>query len=208
MKIDIEIVTGFLSSGKTTFINSLLNESQVEGEKILIFQLEQGKMRISEFNSSIKVQSVKEVCDLNEKMIYSIDEYNPNRIIIEYNGTSDLKELVDILNQKIYRECCKITTIFFVADGKNLKQYIDNIGSFMIPFIQSANMVVINNIDYCSKENLAEGLNSVRRINPKAYILKVNNKYILRTALRESNVIDNGYIKKLKVKISNYKRYK
>jgi len=205
MKINIEIVTGFLSSGKTTFINSLLNESQVEGEKVLIFQLEQGKMRISEFNSSIKVQEVKEVCDLNEKMIYLIDEYNPNRIIIEYNGTSDLKELMDILNQKDYRECCKITTIFFVADGKNLKQYIDNIGSFMIPFIQSANMVIINNIDYCSKENLEEGLNSVRRINPKAYILKVNNKYILRTALRESRVIDNGYIKKLKVKISNYK---
>ena len=208
MKINIEIVTGFLSSGKTSFINSLLNESQVEGEKVLIFQLEQGKMRISEFNSSIKVQAVKEVWDLNEKMIYLIDEYNPNRIIIEYNGTSDLKELMDILNQKNYRECCKITTIFFVADGKNLKQYIDNIGSFMIPFIQYANMVIINNIDYCSKENLAEGLNSVRRINPKAYILKVNNKYILRTALRESKVIDNGYIKKLKVKISNYRRYK
>jgi G3E family GTPase len=141
-------------------------------------------------------------------MICLIDEYNPNRIIIEYNGTSDLKELMDILNQKIYRECCKITTIFFVADGKNLKQYIDNIGSFMIPFIQSANMVIINNIDYCSKENLVEGLTSVRQINPKAYILKVNNKYILRTALRESKVIDNGYFKKLKVKISNYKRYK
>jgi G3E family GTPase len=58
MKINIEIVTGFLSSGKTTFINSLLNESQVEGEKVLIFQLEQGKMGISEFNSSIKVQAV------------------------------------------------------------------------------------------------------------------------------------------------------
>ncbi|MFW2488993.1 GTP-binding protein [Clostridium chromiireducens] len=207
MKINIEIVTGFLSSGKTTFINSLLNESQVEGEKVLIFQLEQGKMRISEFNNSIKVQAVNDVRDLNEEMIYSIDEYNPNRIIIEYNGTSDLKELIDILNQKIYRECCKITTIFFVADGKNLRQYIDNIGSFMIPFIQSANMVIINNIDYCSKDNLVEGVNSVRQINPKAYILKVNNKYILRTALRESKVIDNGYIKKLRIKISNYKRY-
>lgn len=156
MKIHIEIVTGFLGAGKTSFINSLLKESLVDGEKILVFQLEQGEKKIVYSNSIsnfVRIQDVLDIKDLKEKMIYSIKKYKPNRIIIEYNGTSDLKELFDILNERIYRECSKITTVFFVADGKTLKQYIDNMGGFIIPFIQNANMIVINNIDYCKKRN-------------------------------------------------------
>ena len=206
MKIHIEIVTGFLGSGKTSFINSLLSETQVEGEKVLIFQLEHGEKKVlqsTNINYFIKVKELNEVKDLKEEMIYSIKKYSPNRIIIEYNGTSNLKELIDMLNEKIYREYSKVTTIFFVADGKNLKKYIDNVGSFIIPFIQYSNMIVINNMDYCNKEVLEDGFKKIRDINPKAYILKVNNKYILKSTLRESKVLDNGYFKKLKIKFTN-----
>ena len=208
MKIHIEIVTGFLGSGKTSFINSLLSETQVEGEKVLIFQLEHGEKNVlksTNINYFIKVKELNEVKDLKQEMIYSIKKYNPNRIIIEYNGTSNLKELIDMLNEKIYREYSKVTTIFFVADGKNLKKYIDNVGSFIIPFIQYSNMIVLNNMDYCNKEAFDEGFKKVRDINSKAYILKVNNKYTLKCALRESKVLDNGYFKKLKIKFTNYK---
>lgn len=208
MKIHIEIVTGFLGAGKTSFINSLLSESQVEGEKVLIFQLEQGKKEIVQsinMNNYLKVEKLEDITDLKNEMIYSIKEFNPNRVIIEYNGTSNLKEIFAILNEKIYRECSKITTIFFVADGKNLNRHIDNVGNFLIPFIQFANMIIVNNIDYSNKEFLDEGFKKVRNINPKAYILKVKNKYILKSALRESKVLDNGYIKRLKIRIMNRK---
>ena len=206
MKIHIEIVTGFLGAGKTSFINSLLSETQVKGEKVLIFQMEQGEKKVlqsTNINYFVHVKELNEVKDLKKEMIYLIKKYSPNRIIIEYNGTSNLNELIDILNEKIYREYSKVTTIFFVADGKNLKQYIDNVGSFIIPFIQYSNMIVVNNIDYCNKELLNEGFKKVRNINPKAYILKVNNKYILNSVLRESKVLDNGYFKKLRIKFTN-----
>lgn len=207
MKIHIEIVTGFLGAGKTSFINSLLSESLVEGEKVLVFQLEQGERNIGEYSDLIMVQAVNEVKDLKEEMLYFINQFNPNRIIIEYNGTSNLRELFDILNDKTYRQCSKITTIFFVANGKNLKQYIENVGSFIIPFMQYSNMIIVNNIDNCNKKILEEEFKEVRKINPKAYILKVNNKYILNSALRESRVLDNGYMKKIKVKIANARKY-
>ena len=165
MKIHIEIVTGFLGAGKTSFINSLLSESQVEGEKVLIFQLEQGKKEIVQsinMNNYLKVEKLEDITALKNEMIYLIKEFNPNRVIIEYNGTSNLKEIFDVLNEKIYRECSKITTIFFVADGKNLKRHIDNVGNFVIPFIQFANMIIVNNIDYSNKEFLDEGFKKVR----------------------------------------------
>ncbi|AGX42736.1 GTP-binding protein [Clostridium saccharobutylicum] len=209
MKIDIEIVTGFLGSGKTSFINSLLSESQVEGEKVLIFQLECGTSRIthsSDVNYPIKLVPINEVSELNEAMIYSIRKYNPNRIIIEYNGTANLKELIDILNKKVYKKCSKISTIFFVTNGKKIKQHVENIGNLIVPFIKSSNMIVVNNIENCNKDILEAGVKRLKQLNPKAYILKVNNKYVLKSALRETKVLDNGYFKKLKVKLENYKR--
>lgn len=209
MKIHIEIVTGFLGAGKTSFINSLLSESQIDGEKVLILQLEQGEKEILQafnINSHLNIKKIDDIKSLKEQMIYSIKEHSPNRIIIEYNGTSNLGELFDILNERIYRECCKVTTVFFVADGKNLSKYIDNVGGFIIPFIQFANMIVVNNIDYCNKKSLDEGFKKVRDINPRAYILKVNNKYILKSALRESKVLDNGYFRRLKIKVMNSKK--
>lgn len=209
MKIDVEIVTGFLGAGKTSFINSLLSESQVENEKVLVFQLESGEKEISkpkDFNYPVKLIKVKGVNDLKGEMIYSIKKYNPNRIIIEYNGTSSLEDLINILKERVYKECSKISTVFFIADGKTLTSYVENMKNFLVPFIQSSNMVVVNNIDNCSKEIIEEGLRKVKELNPTAYILKVNNKYILNSLLRESKVIDNGYIKKLKVKMKNSKK--
>ena len=208
MKIHIEVVTGFLGAGKTSFINSLLSETQVEGERVLIFQLEGGVEKISEIstvNYFLRTKEINEVSELKENMISSINDYNPNRIIIEYNGTSDLKQLFDMLSEKVYRERCKITTVFFVADGKSLNEYIDNIGGFIVPFIQSANMVIVNNMECCNPKVLEEGVKKVKNINSKAYVLKVNNKYNLNSTLRESKVLDRGYFKKLKIKFANYK---
>lgn len=208
MKIHIEIITGFLGAGKTTFINSILSETQVDGEKICVFQLEQGKekiIQISNINSFVKTKEISEVKELNEEMIFSINEEKPHRIIIEYNGTYDLNELFNILNEKIYRDICKVTKIFFVADGNTLNEYIDNIGGFIIPFIQCADIMIVNNIDICDKKVLQKGFKKLKNINSKANILKIKNKYVLKSTLREGKVLDNSYFKRLKIKFANYK---
>ncbi|WP_459476794.1 GTP-binding protein [Clostridium saccharoperbutylacetonicum] len=206
MKIHIELVTGFLGAGKTSFINSILSESIVEGERILVLQLEHGKkeIKVDDYSNSFIVHKLYDINELNENLISLIRKYNPNRIIVEYNGTINFNTILDVLNEKVYKECCKITTVFFVADGITLKQFIDNLGSFIVPFIQNANMIVVNNTDYCRKELLDQNINKIRNINPRAYILKVNNKYSIKAILKEAKVLDNGYLKKLRIKVVNH----
>lgn len=209
MKIDVEIVTGFLGAGKTSFINSLLKESQVEGEKIIVFQLESGKIQLCEnndINYPVKCMRLKNVEELKSSIMTQIKSNKPNRIIIEYNGTFYMDELINVLKEKKYRELVRISTIFFVADGKKLNEYINNIGNFIVPFIRYANMIVVNNMDYCNEKNINEEIRKVRSINPKAFILRVDNKYILSSKLKEARVLDNGYLKKLKVKMMNSKK--
>ncbi|NME82849.1 GTP-binding protein [Clostridium sp. SM-530-WT-3G] len=209
MKIDIEIVTGFLGAGKTSFINSLLRESQVEGEKIIVFQLESGKIQLCESNDKnypVKCLRLKNIEDLKRDILNEISCYKPNRIIIEYNGTFYMDELIKILKDKKYREFVRISTIFFVADGKSLNEYINNIGNFIIPFIRSADMIIVNNTECCNEKIIEEEVKRIKSMNPKAFILKVNNKYTLNSKLKEARVLDNGYLKKLKVRMMNSKK--
>ena len=209
MKIDIEIVTGFLGAGKTSFINSLLRESQVEGEKIIVFQLESGKIQLCESNDKnypVKCLRLKNIEDLKRDILNEISCYKPNRIIIEYNGTFYMDELIKILKDKKYREFVRISTIFFVADGKSLNEYINNIGNFIIPFIRSADMIIVNNTECCNEKIIEEEVKRIKSMNPKAFILKVNNKYALNSKLKEARVLDNGYLKKLKVRMMNSKK--
>lgn len=206
MKIHMDIISGFLGAGKTTFINSLISESKVEGERICIFQLEEGKEKIIESsnkNYQIKTKIIREIKELKEEMIFSITEFNPHRIIIEYNGTWDLNELFNMLNEKIYRETCKVKSVFFVADGKTLNEYIDNIGGFIIPFIQYSDIMIVNNIDEANKKSLEKGLKKLKNINPQGNVLEVNNKYILKSVLKEAKVFDNGYLRKIKIKYAH-----
>ena len=199
-------ISGFLGAGKTTFINSLISESKVEGERICIFQLEEGKEKIIESsnkNYQIKTKIIREIKELKEEMIFSITEFNPHRIIIEYNGTWDLNELFNMLNEKIYRETCKVKSVFFVADGKTLNEYIDNIGGFIIPFIQYSDIMIVNNIDEANKKSLEKGLKKLKNINPQGNVLEVNNKYILKSVLKEAKVFDNGYLRKIKIKYAH-----
>lgn len=208
MKIHIEIITGFLGAGKTTFINSLLSESKVEGERICVFQLEEGEEKIIKSlndNFQIKIKDIREIKELKEEMVFSITEYKPHRIIIEYNGTWDLNELFNMLDEKIYRESCKVKSVFFVADGKTLNEYIDNIGRFIVPFIEHSDMMIINNVDHANKEILEKGLKKLKNINSQGCILEVGNKYIIKSVLRKSKILDNGYLRKMKIKYENNK---
>ena len=206
LRINVEVVTGFLGYGKTSFINSLLKESQVEGEKVLIIQMEEGTKKIYELNDinyPVKVIKVKEIMDLKKCFEIQIEQFKPNRIIIEFNGTDNLDNLKKELEEKELKKVMKISTIYFVADGRKLLNNIDNLGYYLVPFIKYTNMIIINNTEEIKIEQLKKEINTLQQLNPKAFILKVDNKFNLCSKLRNANVIDNGFLKKVKVKLMN-----
>ena len=59
MKVGIDVVTGFLGAGKSAFINSLINKTIADKEKIVVVTCESGKTQINEFNEN--GQSVKHI---------------------------------------------------------------------------------------------------------------------------------------------------
>lgn len=203
MKIDVEVVTGFLGYGKTSFINALLKESQVDGERVLIIQMEYGNKKIYEINDinyPVKIMKADDMKDLRKCFDDEIIKFKPNRIIIEFNGTDNLDNLRKIFLEKNLRKKMKLSTVYFVGDGRTLLKNIDNLGYYIVPFIKNADMMIINNTAEVEKEDMTKEINQLRGFNQKAFILQVDNRFNLCSRLRKSKVLDNGFIKKLKVR--------
>ncbi|WP_252232617.1 GTP-binding protein [Clostridium sp. ZBS15] len=206
MKIQVEIVTGFLGAGKTSFINSLIKESYVKGEKIIVIQLENGENKISDEVLDYGLVTIYKQSDLkklSEDMIGLIREYSPNRIIIEFNGTYNLEDLFKIIDKKIYKNNISLDRIYFIGDTKSLRSYVQNMGNFLVPFIELSNLMILNNTKNCNKEDIESTKNMLKNINPSAYILESENKGGFNSLLRESQILDNTFLKKIKVKINN-----
>ncbi|WP_085829306.1 GTP-binding protein [Clostridium massiliodielmoense] len=206
-KCDIEVVTGFIGSGKTLFINGLVQYTLVKNEKVVIISCEKGNSNISEDilnnknivfyqcnNDEVKREYIKQI----------IQKHNPNRIIIEYNGTRLLDNMLSIIYSNELKKLCKITTIFFTIDAKTFDMYINNMGNFLIPFIKFSNLIVITNtkgVTHLECINIEEKL---RKINNYAHIITINNMNNIIRDLEKYDLLDTGLLKQIRIHLKNF----
>lgn len=210
MKVQVEIITGFLGSGKTSFIKSLIKESYVENERIIVIQLENGQSKINEEVFKYGVVTTHKESNLENlriNMIKLIEKYLPNRIIIEFNGTCNLEEMFKMFDEKPYRSCLSIDRIYFIANVENVKSYIKNMGNLLIPFIELSSLIILNNTKNFNEKELYSIKALMKNINPSAYILDAKSKSDFNSMIKESEILENIFIRKLRVKFSNSKRY-
>ncbi|MBM6861397.1 cobalamin biosynthesis protein, partial [Clostridium saudiense] len=99
MKVKLDIVTGFLGSGKSVFINNIIKETITKDEKVVVLQLEDGETKIStDFVNVSTIMYNDEIYKLGSYIRNIVEENNCTRIIIEYNGTESFEELKDTLS--------------------------------------------------------------------------------------------------------------
>ncbi|MGL5245023.1 MAG: GTP-binding protein, partial [Sarcina sp.] len=95
-KCSVDLVAGFLSSGKSSFINLYLKNIGNK-EEIVVIQCEQGKKNIDDKKITLKtLQSNEELTE--DRFLRIIKFYFPTKIIIECNGIGDILAIVEFLN--------------------------------------------------------------------------------------------------------------
>ena len=83
MKVKLDIVTGFLGSGKSVFINNIIAETITNDEKVVVIQLEDGETKIRKDFINVKTFMYDdEICKLDSFINNTIEESNCTRIII------------------------------------------------------------------------------------------------------------------------------
>ena len=204
MKVGLEVITGFLGAGKSAFINSYIEKTIIENEKIVVITMENGNVKIQKQNKNVNIINInKECCDLVENILLAIEKYSPNRIIIEVNGTENLEQLYKWILSKEISKVCKLYTSYYICDGYTIEFFIKNMGELLIPYIENCDVIIISNSREVNEDATARIKLLLESINNKAHILSsINNNF--NTTLDNSGLLEKSYVRKFRVSTMNY----
>lgn len=176
----VDIISGFLGAGKTTFIKKLLNDV-FKGEKIVLIENEFGEIGIDGGflkDAGIEITEMNSGCicctlvgDFSIALKKVIDEYHPDRVIIEPSGVGKLSDVAKAV--KSVEEQCEIEldSLITVADGKKVKIYMKNFGEFYNNQIEHASTIVLSRTQMMTEDKLKDAVGLIKEKNPKATII-------------------------------------
>ncbi|MBQ9785271.1 MAG: GTP-binding protein [Clostridia bacterium] len=175
----IDIFSGFLGAGKTTLIKKLLNEAYA-GEKLVLIENEFGEIGIDGGfmqDAGIEVTEMNSGCiccslvgDFGKALEKVLDEYHPDRILIEPSGVGKLSDIIRAV-QNLNAEDVLLNGFTTVADVKKCKMYMKNFGEFFNDQIENAGCIVLSHTQSASDEKIAEAVKLLREKNPTATIV-------------------------------------
>lgn len=163
----VYMINGFLESGKSEFIRYTLEQPyfQTRGKTLLIL-CEEGEV---EFDGPLlkKSRTILEVIDEEsdftpEKLIELEKKHKPERIIIEYNGMWNYKNMKLPWHWKLEQQ---ITTI----DASTFPMYYTNMRSLLAEMIRKSEMIIFNRCD--GIKDLSTYKRNVKAVNQSAEII-------------------------------------
>ena len=175
----IDVFSGFLGAGKTTLIKKLLKEGY-DGEKLVLIENEFGEIGIDGGfmkDAGIEVTEMNQGCiccslvgDFGKALEKVLDEFAPDRILIEPSGVGKLsaviKAVMDIGSDKL-----TLNSYTTVADATKIKMYMKNFGEFYKNQVETAKTIVLSRTQKLSEEKLSEAVQMIRELNEHATIV-------------------------------------
>ena len=175
----IDIFSGFLGAGKTTLIKKLIKEAYA-GEKVVLIENEFGEIgidggfladagiEITEMNSGCICCSL--VGDFSKALVKVLEEYNPDRIIIEPSGVGKLSDVIRAA-KTAEEHGATLNCFTTVADVNKCKMYMKNFGEFYNDQIKHASSIVLSHTQSARDEKIAECVKLLRQHNETAVIV-------------------------------------
>ena len=175
----IDIYSGFLGAGKTTLIKKMIQEAYT-GEKLVLIENEFGEIgidggflqdagiNITEMNSGCICCSL--VGDFGKALTQVIEEYNPDRIVIEPSGVGKLSDVIAAV-EKVTNENVVLGNTVAVADAGKVKVYMKNFGEFYNNQIETASTIILSRTDAIAQEKLDASVSLIREHNANAALV-------------------------------------
>lgn len=163
----VYIINGFLESGKTEFINFTLDQPyfQIKGKTLLLL-CEEGEIEYDDAllkKSRTVLELIEKEEDFNTANLIELEKkYKPERIIVEYNGMWNFKNMKLPWHWKVEQQ---ITTI----DASTFPMYFTNMRSLLAEMIRKSEMIIFNRCD--GVEELSVYKRNVKAINAQADII-------------------------------------
>lgn len=176
----VDIISGFLGAGKTTFIKQLIHQV-FDGEKLVLIENEFGEIGIDGGflkDAGIEITEMNSGCicctlvgDFSKALRKVIEEYHPDRIMIEPSGVGKLSDIVRAVENVKKDADIEITGRITVVDGKKAKLYLKNFGEFFEDQVRHASAIVISRTQMMTDEKIEECVHMLREENGEAAII-------------------------------------
>ena len=176
----IDVVSGFLGAGKTTFIKRLVEGNKDKGKTIII-ENEFGEIGIDGGflkNSGIEIKEMNSGCiccslagDFEASLRELLSTYEPNRVIIEPSGVGKLSDVLKAISDVEKDLHVESNSAITVVDIKKCKMYMKNFGEFFNNQIQFANTIILSRTDLVDNKKIEEAVALIKNINPDATIV-------------------------------------
>lgn len=191
----IDIVSGFLGAGKTTLIKKLLQEA-LAGTRVVLIENEFGQIGIDGGflkESGIEIREMNAGCiccslvgDFGASLKEVMQQYAPERILIEPSGVGKLSDVMKAVNDASQGEEMELGSAVAVVDATRAGMYIRNFGEFFINQIEHAGTILLTRTDKASEEQIREAVALLRGYNERATIIttpleELDGAAVLRT---------------------------
>lgn len=176
----IDIISGFLGAGKTTFIKKMIEEV-FQGQKIVLIENEFGEVgidggflkdagiEITELNSGCICCSL--VGDFDKNLKEVLERFHPDRILIEPSGVGKLSDVMKSVIDLEKERDVKLNALVTVVNAKKASKQMKAFGEFFNNQIEFATTVVLSRTQNMPSEQLELCVKQVQSLNEKASII-------------------------------------
>ena len=176
----IDIFSGFLGAGKTTLIKKLIREA-FAGQKIVLIENEFGEIGIDGGflqESGIQINEMNSGCiccslvgDFRVALKQVIDQYAPDRILIEPSGVGKLSDVTRAVEAVAEETPVQLNSFVTVADVNKVKLYMKNFGEFYDDQISHASCILLSRTQTAKEDKVAASVALIQQKNPTASIV-------------------------------------
>ncbi|SER59616.1 CobW family GTP-binding protein [Lachnobacterium bovis] len=176
----IDIISGFLGAGKTTFIRKMLS-GVLKGQKIVLIENEYGEVGIDGGflkDSGIQITEMNSGCicctlvgDFAKSLDEVITKYNPDRIIIEPSGVGKLSDVMKSVIDMEKTHDVKLNGLVTVVNALKASKQMKAFGEFFNNQIEYATTVILSRTQNANDEQLEFCTTQIQKLNPKAAVI-------------------------------------
>ena len=176
----IDIISGFLGAGKTTFIKKLLQEA-IAGEQVVLIENEFGEIGIDGGflkDAGIEIREMNSGCiccslvgDFGKSLEEVLTKYHPDRVIIEPSGVGKLSDVMKAVVDVAAELDVVLNSAVTIVDAQKCKMYRKNFGEFFNNQIENAGTVVLSRTDIAPADKVDLAVEIIRELNPKASVV-------------------------------------
>lgn len=201
---NIDIFSGFLGAGKTTLIRKLIEEAY-KGEKIVLIENEFGEIGIDGGflkDAGIEINEMNSGCicctlvgDFSKAIEKVIDEFKPDRILIEPSGVGKLSDVI-LAVKNLKDDRIHLNSFTTIVDGRRYEMYAKNFGEFYNNQVEHANTVIISHAQELDGEQIDAAVHKIRELNKEAPVIttdwdELDGSIILKT-MEEGSTLEKA----------------